>query len=234
MPRNQNPSLSKSDPLRTAWRVLGQDAVSTSRKNLFSYCGRCGLEENLTPLKEIVSNNFTGWGTVNPATSGFCDSCAWGYRDERLRFLPMIVSLDGNAIFASNKQVATLLSYSLSPDFAISVPFLGKKHLLPHAEWGKVVSDDGALSWRSAEAGLIEVFSHLRAFNIYESEFLEPAPPFRAVLNLSSDTNAILELMNWWEKLIVWQRSPYFRVALRATREDYNSKNNDSANAGEE
>lgn len=221
MPRNQNPSLFLSDPLRIAWNLLCDNKELIPTENPYGYCGRCQRESHLISFKHILSNNFTGWGTVDPSAEGLCDSCAWGYREEKLRYLPVIVYTHGRAIFASNNEVKTLLSNSLSPDIVVSVPFLGKKHLLPHAEWGKVIGDDGNLSWRSPESELVDIVDKLRTFGIYESELVEPAPPSRVVMLLYSDANQMIELMGLWDRLRMWQHSPHLKISLRATRSNY-------------
>jgi len=221
MPRNQNPSLAMSDPLRIAWQSLCENKELVPEDNPHGACGRCQRTSALISFKHILSNNFTGWGTVDPSAEGLCDSCAWGYREERLRYLPVIVYSRGHALFASNQEVKNLLLNSLPPDVVATVPFLGKKHLLPHAEWGKVVGDDGNLSWRSPEAELVGIIEKLREFNIYESELAEPAPPSRVVMLLYADANKMIALMDLWDRLRSWQHSPHLKISLRATRLNY-------------
>ena len=221
MTRSQDPSLSKSDPLKIAWEFLGFNWPDTSDKSNVNQCGRCQIIAPLTLFKEIISNNFTGWGTIDPSAVGLCESCTWGYRDPQLRSRSVIVSSEGDALFATPDYLRTLLSASLSPDIAISVPYAGKKHLLPSAEWGMVVSDDGPLSWRSTEAELISILVKLRNLGIYESEFMEPAPPYRAVAALSFDTDVMIGLLESWEQLRYWQNGPHIKIAIRATRPNF-------------
>jgi len=221
MTRSQDPRLSQSDPLKIAWEVLGYNWIDTSDKNNINECGRCQIVAPLTLFKEIISNNFTGWGAINPSALGLCQSCTWGYRESQLRTRSVIVSSDGDALFATPDYLRTLLSQSLSPSIAISIPYAGKKHLLPSAEWGMVMSDDGPLSWRSTEAELITILIKLRNFGVYESEFLEPAPPYRVVAALSFDTDHMIGLLDLWEQLRYWQNGPHIKIAIRATRPNF-------------
>lgn len=221
MTRVQIPTLAQRDPLRIAWSNLGMDWLSTSDKNNVDRCGRCQLIESLTAYKDIISNNFTGWGAIDPSANGLCESCSWGYRDPQLRTTSIIVQSDGVAVFATQDQLKSLLLMSLAPDLAISIPYAGKKHLLPSAEWGMVVSDDGPLAWRSTEAHLIEIISKLRLFGIYESEFMEPAPPYRAVAAIAQDTDGMIELLDLWAELRFWQNGPHIKIAIRATRSHF-------------
>lgn len=219
MTRVQIPTLAHRDPLRIAWSNLGMEWSPTSDKNNITRCGRCQLIEPITVYKNIISNNFTGWGAIDPSAEGLCDSCSWGYRDPQLRTTPVIIRSEGVAIFAVSDQLKLLLSMSLSPDISISIPHAGKKHLLPSAEWGMVVSDDGPLAWRSTEANLIKIISKLRFFGVYESEFMEPAPPYRAVAAIVQDTDGMIELLDLWAELRFWQNGPHIKIAIRATRQ---------------
>lgn len=221
MSRGQIPTLIQSDPLRIAWLNLGMDWAFTPDGNQIDSCGRCQLIKPLEAYKNIISNNFTGWGNINPSSYGLCDSCAWGYRDPRLRTNAIIVHVEGSAFLATPDQLKILLSMSLSPDVCISIPYSGKKHLLPSAEWGMVVSDDGCLAWRSTEAHLINIISRLRPFGVYESEFMEPAPPYRAVAAIAQDTDGMIELLDLWAELRLWQNGPHIKLAIRATRSSF-------------
>jgi hypothetical protein len=211
------PSSEHADPLRIAWRNFGQSWKSTADKNLIGSCGRCQNLERLTAFKDIISHNFTGWGAVDPSALGLCDPCAWGYRDPMMRIMPTIIHRDGRAIIATQEQLRFILSMSFPPDVAVSVPYSGSKHILPSAQWGMVVSDDGPLSWRSTEAGLTDIVSALRTLNINESELMEPAPPAEAVFTLSTDTDKMIELLDLWAKLRVWQKGPHLRIAIAGT-----------------
>ena len=221
MTRSQDPVLSQSDPTKIAWEILGIDWLDTSDQNNISKCGRCQVSAPLTLFKDIVSNNFTGWGAIDPSSVGLCQPCTWGYKDPQLRVRSVIVSSDGDALFATPDYLRTLLSAPLAPDVAISIPYAGKKHILPSAEWGMVVSDDGALSWRSTEAELILILIKLRNLGVYESELMEPAPPFRSVAALSFDTDNMIGLLSLWEELRYWQNGPHIKVAIRATRPNF-------------
>lgn len=212
------PSSYHADPLRIAWQNFGQSRESTADRDLVGLCGRCQSLERLTAFENIISNNFTGWGAVDPSALGLCDPCAWGYRDPIIRTMPTIIHSDGRAIIATPEQLCFILSMSLSPDVAVSVPDSQNKYILPSAAWGMVVSDDGPLSWRSTEAGLTKVVVSLRALDIEEKEFLEPAPPARAVFALATDTDRMIELLDLWAKLRVWQKGPHLRIAIASTQ----------------
>lgn len=202
-----------------AWRSLADQGSSADPEITHTgTCARCRVITDLTPLRATLSENFTGWGSVDPAGEGLCESCAWGFREAVLRTRPVVVHRDWGALWASRLEVTQCLSFALTDEVAVSLPVDGRKHLLPHAEWACVVSDDGPLVWGQAQASLVTLVAELRQAGIRENEFVEPVPPFRVVSLVMSDTAATLDLMARWELLRPWQSGPHLGVAVRATR----------------
>ena len=218
--RTKIPSLSSSDPVRVAWRSLSpaetSEQFSISETN--GVCARCEIIALVVPLHKVVSENFTGWGTVDPNGEGFCESCAWAFQEPALRVNSILIHQELGAVWASREQVATCLQVPFTEEITLSIPLQGKKHLLPYAEWGTVVSDDGAYPWGENEAKLATLLIYLRGFGVKESEFNEPVPPYRIVSELLSDTTATLELMEKWELLRSWHGTPQLLIAVRGTR----------------
>jgi len=219
--RTKIPSLSSSDPVRVAWRYLAVPEFSSDSgldESNSGVCARCEVITVLMPIQEVVSSNFTGWEGLAPEAQGLCESCSWSFRESRLRINAVLVHSELGAVWASRDQVTACLQVPLTEEVALSVPILGKKHLLPYSEWGTVVGDDGALPWREPEAKLTCVVVALRSFGVRESEMGEPVPPYRVVSDLLADTQATLDLMAKWEELRPWQGTPQFAIAIRGTR----------------
>lgn len=202
-----------SDPLEVAYRALGRpfqhvDFVDGS-------CARCRREGSVLPIDTVVSRNFTAWEGLDAGAKGFCEPCAWAYSEPALRTKPVIVS-EGTAVFATRADLRTLLSHPLSPSAAVCLPVSGKKHLLPDAAWGCLVSDDGSLMWADEAAEVMRLVLTLRAMGTNEAELSLAAPPTHLLLMATRAQSAFL--FDSWLTLKPWQTSPYWAVLLRASR----------------
>lgn len=220
-----------ADPVRIAWRWLREQPVGDPGAEPTSDageahddpagdgapCARCRDIAPLIVLREVVSENFTGWEGLDAAGAGVCVSCAWGYRDSRLRTRPVIVEAVG-ARWASPQALLQVLSRPLPPDVTVTVPVSGKKHLLPDAQWGAVSCDAGVLVWHDGPAALVATVAALRAAGVRENEFAGPVPPYRLVMERLSSTEETLDLLREWESLRPWQAGPHLPVVLRITR----------------
>lgn len=208
--------LDSADPLRVAWRSLSEHGAEEPDAD--GECARCAVLGPIVPLKDVVSENFTGWEGLDPSAPGLCVSCSWGYTPVELRTRPVLVHREEGAIWATPDQVLTSLCQPFPPDMALSMPVAGKKHLLPYAEWGTVSSDGGPLPWTQEAANLARTLVELRFMGVREKELSAPAAPYRVVIALMSDTEATMRILNAWTELHAWQDGPYFAVAVRGTR----------------
>lgn len=208
-----------ADPVVVAYRCLATAGTDTSGEpTREGMCGRCRLVGPVHAYRDVVSENFTGWDPLDPTADGLCPPCAWAFTDPRLRTTALLIHANGSALFASREQVTAALRFSFGPDVTVTVPQAGKKHLLPYAEWGTVTSDDGPLTWRTTEAGLVDALLDLRALGVRDADFTDLVPPYRVVAELAADPDALMHLLDRWEALRPWQRSPHLKVAIRGTR----------------
>lgn len=202
-----------NDPVYTAW--------SLSRKPEYPYtsfegiCGRCGRADSVYSVDQVVSRNFTDWETLSPATEGLCAACVFSLTHEGIKVHPYMVS-STEAHFIMKQNLIDLLAKPLPFDTAVSVPVSCKKHLLPKAEFGKVVSDDGAFYWGENECEMFKIVLEMRALDVTESELFETAPPYNAIKKNINQSGIIFEK---WPLLNKWHNSPQFKVAVRASRE---------------
>jgi hypothetical protein len=178
-------------------------------------CARCGDLTCLHDLKTVLSRNFTDWQTVDPAGEGLCSGCAWSFTDPMLRTRAVLV--DGaTATMPGRAELRRTLSAPVPSTVALTVPVDGKKHLLPQAQWGTVTSDWGPLVWGAVHAHLFTTVLALRAQGATEGQLGAVAPPVALVL-ASADPGSV---MGAWTTLDLWRGTPYWPVAVRASRPD--------------
>lgn len=205
-----------TDPAEAAWVALAFQVDRVDPHWLTGNvhaCGRCARERVVTPLLDVVSRNFTGWDLVRSSSMGMCQPCAWAFTGATLRTQPMLVSAAGAQV-PTRALVVALLGTPVPETIALTLPVLGKKHLLPAARWGSVTSDQGPLGWGSAEANLFSCLLRAREAGCTEGDLAAAAPPF----TLMRSGVGAAELFSIWECFGVWRSLPHWPVAVRASR----------------
>lgn len=210
------------DPLRVAKHAVGQNFAHVAF--LDGSCARCRADGKILPIDTVVSRNFTAWDGLDAAAKGFCETCAWGYSDPTLRTRPILITVE-TAHVASRDELRRLLSHPLTNQQALTLPVSGKKHLLPNLEWGCVASDDGSLLWSDDAAALMTTLLTMRGIGATEKDLLTAAPP--AHLLLSSYQAQARQIFSAWETMNDWRGTPYWDVAVKASRPTLPTDNDD-------
>lgn len=147
-------------------------------------CARCATDGvATTPTTAVVSRSFTGYDDwAAPAEAGLCRACAWSYRAGQWRRRMHVVrsAPTPTVTVMSPRGLQRLLSRPLANDTAVVVPLRpGRKHVLPHAQWGTVAVDDGTLAWVEADVAALAAMIRLRLLGFGAAALSDPAPPWR-------------------------------------------------------
>jgi hypothetical protein len=203
------------DVARTAWLASGCPGRGCGAGS----CARCGAAGITAAVAEVVSGNFTAWdGWADPSAHGLCGPCAWAYREPALRAVPTLVDAVGPVLaHPARGDLAGLLSRPAVPDRALIIPLRpGRKHLLPAARWGRVVTDDAALPWGPADVARLQAMLRLRDAGFGTRMLAAAAPAFPVLRRLPVGGRAAV--LSDWDLLRDWRlRPPWLRLAVHVT-----------------
>lgn len=209
------------DVVRTAWVAAGRPpAPGLPSASVVGCCARCGSSGALVEVRRVVSRSFTGrdhW--TLPGRAGLCSACTWAYQEPALRKRAHIVLGHRQpALHALDSPgLLEVLAREVDSQTAVTIPRSGRKHLLPSAQWGRVLLDDIALPWSRADAARLTVLEEIRALGASDADLRQSAPPWPLVQ--AAGPAQRLRLVQAWDKLRPWRnRSAYLEVALVATR----------------
>ena len=206
------------DPVAVAWVSCASpqpdDIAGTGR------CARCLTVAALVPAGKVVSNKFTGaTDRLDPRGCGLCPPCTWGYRTLELRRQVLLVDLvSGDLGRLTPEQLYALLSAQepLAAHLAVSLPLMGRKHVLPAAQWGRVCVDGTTIPWSGQDAGRLARVAALRSAGVAAARLTEGAPPWSAVR--SATPAGRVEVLEHWQALEPWRRRRlWLDVAIAVT-----------------
>ncbi len=209
------------DVVQVAWGAAGRPLVAgLPSVSGGGCCARCGTRAAVTEARRVVSRSFTGrdhWAV--PGGSGLCGACTWAYQELALRKQahavlarrrPTLHALDSPGLLE-------ILSEEVGSRVAVTVPRSGRKHLLPAAQWGRVLLDDIALPWSRADAARLAVVDEIRQLGASDADLHQPAPPW-PLIQAAGPTRRP-RLVHAWDRLRAWRDRPaHLEVALIATR----------------
>ncbi|NKT56302.1 hypothetical protein GS896_27460 [Rhodococcus hoagii] len=183
-------------------------------------CGRCGFAGAvMTPVRQAVSNRFTGYGAwINPRSGVLCETCVWMYRHRPLRSEIHLVRKDSLTFEQlTEARLAKALSSPLTTDVAVIVPSrMGRKHVFDEAEWGHVATEDMRMPWLARDVEILGAMTRLRAAGFGASALAAAAPPFEGLRALPGDQWAAV--FADWAALTPWRAAaPWWSVGLRAS-----------------
>ncbi len=205
------------DVLTAAWLAAGQPEVMPPGGD--GVCARCRRRAPLVPVRAVISGKFTGWERwADPCGSGVCPSCAWGYRDPVLRRAPTCVTARPPRItHPAPGELAAVLAAPLRQDMALSVPLRpGRKHLLPAAAWGRIITGDAHLAWTRGDVARLDVMTRLRDDGFGSRMLAAPAPAFGVLRRLPPERQR--GVLAEWADLAAWRsRRPWLDLALHVT-----------------
>lgn len=205
------------DPVTLAWQSAGSpqpgDLSDAGR------CARCLDETDLVPAADVVSNKFTGrpdW--ADPHGQGLCPACTWAYRTLELRRRPMLVdSHEHQATHLEHADLYQLLTAGPLPQhLAITLPISGRKHVLPHATWGRICADGALIPWSGDDSDRLVVVAGLRAAGVPATKLAHAAPPWSVARSMPP--GAIATLLERWQAVDPWRRRTlWLDVAIAVT-----------------
>lgn len=197
------------DPVLVAWRsqgpAVGPESAGVGR------CCRCGRIAPVTPVCAVVSAKFTAWDQLTPG-DGLCQPCAWAYTaSSRLLML---------AIHETRAEVidtATLFDHLMgSPrNMALVVPISGRKHNLPHAQWGTIRIDNINLVWHTGDVTRLQVVGSLRSRGLPAAALADPSPPWSWIATQPAELRSAA--LREWDVLAPWRGTPHMQLAIKAT-----------------
>lgn len=209
------------DVVRAAWVAAGRPRVpGLPSASVVGRCARCGDSGVLVEVRRVVSRSFTGrdYWTL-PGGAGLCSACTWAYQEPALRKRahvvlghrqPALHALDSSGLLE-------VLAREVDSQTVVTVPRSGRKHLLPNAQWGRVLLDDIALPWSRADAARLTVLEEVRGLGASDTDLRQSAPPWPLVQTAGPAQR--LQLVQAWDELRLWRnRPPHLEVALVATR----------------
>lgn len=162
------------DPVHIAFRHHHHDA-STDVGGELGVCCRCGTHDAVVPLNVVVSAKFTGFDALHRG-DGLCGPCRWAFAKQHFTTVWKITR--HSAVALQPTQLHEELLRPMRAD-ALVVPLGGRKHLLPHAQWGTVHTDDLNLHWRAPDAQRLSHLTWLRRHRCPTSSIPDPVPSWR-------------------------------------------------------
>lgn len=209
------------DPVKAAHRSLcgvphPQQPTSPTR------CARCADQDADQLVTAVVSAAFTGFDSwLNPRGKHLCAACAWAYRTSALRMHAYYVTTTPACSQLTPSQLfATLAAGAVPAGTAVSVPLRpGRKHLVPHLEWGTVRVDDLNLVWTPADAVRLITLRQLRDVGFGPRSFTHPSPPWDVLRRQAAGDWAALQ--EAWATLDPWRTTKvWLALGLVATKEN--------------
>ena len=209
------------DVVRAAWVAAGRPQVpGLPSASVLGCCARCGDSGRLVEVRRVVSRSFTGrdhW--TLPGGAGLCSACTWAYQEPALRKRAHIVLGRRQPVLHALDSPGLLeaLSSEVDSQTAVTLPRSGRKHLLPGAQWGRVLLDDIALPWSRADAARLTVLDEIRRLGASDADLRHPAPPWPLIHTVGPAHRP--RLLQAWDELRAWRTRPaHLEVALIATR----------------
>lgn len=158
-----------------------------------------------------MSRTFTGFdGWTDIAASTLCQVCVWAYSTKALRSdLMLVTSNPPTATTLTTARLRTVLEHEVASDIAVVVPLRpGRKHLLPHAIWGRVAVDDITLPWVAADADRLSAVIRLRRRGFSVAALGRDAPAYNTLKTVPRRTWA--SIFADWDCLAPWRRRPLY------------------------
>jgi hypothetical protein len=222
MPTNKNIFL----PRELAYVSFGEemfvDSLEIEKGKCDFCCGRLGDSVYLT--RKFFSKNFTEWDRfleLGENKKYICSCCSWFFSEKNLRTKNILIkekSLNEYTVkYLNFNELHTVLKEPFAAKECLTIPFSGRKHLLPYTRWQCISTDEGNILWSEAESLMFSEVFFLRSMNI----------PVRIIsgeeslttLKLSSfQKDELQNIFEVWHKLKPWNRSLAFRVACHVVK----------------
>jgi|UPI0008383E29 hypothetical protein len=190
--------------------AVSRDHAGSTCETACARCGRATAGGGLR-VRDTVSRTFTGFdGWTDIAAPTLCRVCVWAYSTKALRSELMLVTSDPpRATTLSVARLRTVLKHELPSDIAVVVPLRpGRKHILPHAMWGRVAVDDIALPWVVTDADRLSAVIRLRRHGFSLAALGRDAPAYGTLKTLPRRTWASIFVD--WDNLAPWRRRPLY------------------------
>lgn len=208
-----------SDPVRAAWAAAGHPAPPPGGRRSAGPCARCSTVDELETTSRVVSDRFTGWDSwADPSGTGLCPACAWAYREPQLRKSSIVVRRDPPGIeFVDLTGLRKALAAPVPAGVAVVATLnVGRKHVLPSAEFGRVCVDGVVISWSDEDVKRLAIMEELRRAGVSYLALAEPAPPWKVIAALPAAGRA--RLLELWDRLDPWRQArPWFDLGVSAT-----------------
>ena len=208
-----------SDPVRAAWAAVGHPAPPPGGRRSAGRCARCSTVDELETTSRVVSDRFTGWDSwADPSGTGLCPACAWAYREPQLRKSSSVVRRDPPGIeFVDLTGLRKALAAPVPAGVAVVATLnVGRKHVLPSADFGRVSVDGVVISWSDQDVKRLAIMEELRRAGVSYLALAEPAPPWKVIAALPTAGRA--RLLELWDQLDPWRQArPWFDLGVSAT-----------------
>lgn len=205
------------------WRAAGAPAPSVPETRALPGpvgCARCGGPlEVRTLTSRVVSKRFTDWDHWRtPGGRWVCAACAWIFTTDSLRRQMREVTATPSSRELSPVGLHHRLMSGVPASTAVILPLKpGRKHLIAHAEWGKVCVDDAVVSWTKSCADRLEAMTRLREFGFSVRQLKSHSPTYQVMIDIQPGLWP--QIMTEWGLLDSWRQdnNPYWEIAVRAS-----------------
>ena len=186
-------------------------------------CARCGAPHGRVPVAGVVSRVFTGTDSwTQPAGHLLCRACAWAYSAPRAREAIRHVFRAPAAVreLTIAQAYGELSRGGLEASASMVVPIRpGRRHLLPHAQWGRIATDHGCFAWSDADADRLQAVQRLRDAGVRMAAFTDAVAPWTVIVGARARGD-LTQVLGDWESLRPWRAgamSPWLELAHRLT-----------------
>ncbi|WP_237112557.1 hypothetical protein [Mycobacteroides abscessus] len=223
-----------SDPAAAAWVAAGRPSVAATTKP-GGVCGRCGTSAPTVPSSRIISEFFTGFEDWPYGLRRLCVPCAWAHSHPPAAGKPLVITTDSVTKYSAAYELTAILSAGPLPvDHSVIVPSpdpFRRRHILPAAQWGHLVTDGLLMHWDAMCAHRLTDVQQLRRLTAQWlhgitdpgtrrslgsswSQLCRPTPhPDLLTSQPASDWDSILRA---WTTLQPWRHLPPIWVLARS------------------
>lgn len=203
-------------PSWTAWIAAGRPSAP-GVVDPTGWCARCGGTDGCVDHRRIVSARFTDRDRWPFGGDLLCVKCAHCYAHKPYLRTDLTLTAHPAACRETDRSALAerLAAGALSAEVAVVVNVKARKHLLPLAEWGAVITDHHIRRWREDDARLLALMLALRGLPKVTARALDqPAPPM--VVLRAVPRSRWATLISQWAELAAWRADPDWWVGAQA------------------
>lgn len=188
-------------PVHVLYWQLATEDVKPAKKRKGSWdpgtCSVCGTDTDVMRAGALLGLTFGSWQEVSRYNSvtALCKPCAWGFKNKQVIYSPSIVTPDDARLVTWREVGEYLLDHDVDADVSVIAPTSGRKIVAPYAQYGKVTTDHGGITWSSKYRLALKACFQLNRVNIRGGLLSEPSPPYGPLSELSPEKHKAVHEM---------------------------------------